>query len=108
MRLQANVCPASPPSQVAIPINGPIEITPFPFDVDVGFIHIPGPPCLTSSFCPQLVCQQRSKARFPVPDCLMKLEKLCDRTDPPLLSILWLLWLLHRNSTKKYVGSWTH
>jgi L-lactate utilization protein LutC len=35
--------------QIAIPIDSPIEITPFPFDGDVGFVHIPGPPCLTTS-----------------------------------------------------------
>jgi len=29
-------------NQVAIPIDGSIEITPFSLDVDLGFIHIPG------------------------------------------------------------------
>ncbi len=29
-------------NQVAIPIDGAIQITPFPFDVDVGLINVPG------------------------------------------------------------------
>ncbi len=28
---------------IAIPIDGAIERAPFPFDVDVGFIDVPGP-----------------------------------------------------------------
>ena len=30
-------------NQLANPINGPVEITPFPLNGDVGFIHLPGP-----------------------------------------------------------------
>jgi len=59
-------------NQVAIPIDGSIEITPFSLDVDLGFIHIPGSSCLPSSFCPQLVCHERGKARLRVSDCLMR------------------------------------
>ena len=58
-------------NQIAISIDGSIEIAPFSFDVDVGLINIPGSPCLSTSFGTQLVCHEWSKARFPVPDCLM-------------------------------------
>src|SRR5437588_10841147 len=56
----------------SIAIDGPIEITPFPLAVDVGFIHIPRPPCLTSSPSAQLISNERGKACFPVSNCLMR------------------------------------
>src|SRR5438132_13761087 len=45
-------------NQVAIPIDGSIQVAPFPFDVDVGFIHIPRPPCLPTSLDTQLLCHE--------------------------------------------------
>jgi hypothetical protein len=43
-------------NQIAITIDGSIERAPFPFfDVDRGFINVPGDSCLSTSFCPQRV-----------------------------------------------------
>ena len=56
---------------IAITIDGSKEIAPFPYDVDIGFINVPGDSSLSTSFCPQSICQQRSKTGFPVPDRLM-------------------------------------
>jgi len=47
------------------------QIAPFPHDVDIGFINVPRDSSLSTSFCPQSICQQRSKTGFPVPDRLM-------------------------------------
>ena len=58
--------------QVTIPIDCSIQITPFPFDVDVRFIHVPGPSCLPSSPSTQVICDKRGKTGFPLSDCLMR------------------------------------
>jgi len=58
-------------SQIAILINCPIKITPFPFDFEIGLIHIPGLPCLSASFGSQVLCNEWSKPRFPLPNCLV-------------------------------------
>jgi hypothetical protein len=58
-------------NQMAIPIDGAIQMAPCPFDVDIGFINVPGNSCLSTSFCPQLVCHEWSKTGFPVPDRFM-------------------------------------
>ena len=57
---------------MAIAIDGPIERAPFPFDVDVGFINVPGPPRLPSSLDSSLICHERGKARLRVSDCLVR------------------------------------
>src|SRR6266566_397715 len=36
-------------NHIAIAIDGSIQIAPFPFDVDVGFINVPGPSYLPTS-----------------------------------------------------------
>jgi hypothetical protein len=59
-------------NQVAVGINSAVQRTPFPFDPDVGFIYVPGPPCLSASFGPQLLCKKWSKPRFPLPNRLMR------------------------------------
>ena len=54
-RLAASMSRFSTPhgvNQVAIPIDGPIEIAPFPFDANVRFIDVPGFSCLSASLDP--------------------------------------------------------
>ena len=58
-------------NQIAISIDGPIEVAPFPLDVDIAFIHIPGPRFLLTSFGTQLIGDEWGKARFPVSNGLM-------------------------------------
>jgi hypothetical protein len=58
-------------SQVAIPIDGTIEITPFAMDTDVCFVHIPGRSGLATTLGTQLIRNEWSKTGFPVPNCLM-------------------------------------
>ncbi len=41
-RLQVSLLVEQGIDQIAILIDGAIEIAPFPFDVDVGFINVPG------------------------------------------------------------------
>jgi hypothetical protein len=57
--------------QIAIMINGSIELAPCSMDLDVRLIHIPGSPSLVPSFRPQLVRDQGSKPFFPVPNGLI-------------------------------------
>jgi hypothetical protein len=57
--------------QVAISINVAIEVAPFPMHFDIGFIHVPGSPCLSIPLSTQLIRYQRNKTRFPVSHCLM-------------------------------------
>jgi hypothetical protein len=58
-------------NQVAIGINGSIEITPFPLDPHVRFIHVPRLSCVSTSLGPQLLCNEWSKPHFPLPNCLI-------------------------------------
>jgi hypothetical protein len=59
-------------NQIAIRVNGPIEVAPSSLYFEVGLIYIPGFSCLATSLCPQLVCNEWSKPRFPLPDGLMR------------------------------------
>lgn len=56
-------------------ITGSLEVAPFSPHFDGGFIHIPGCSCLTMSLCAHLICDQRGKTLFPVPNCLMRKHK---------------------------------
>jgi hypothetical protein len=58
-------------NEIAVMVNSSIKITPFPMDLDVGLIHVPGSASLASSFCTQLVRKQRCKSGFPLPYRLM-------------------------------------
>jgi len=51
--------------QVAIAIDGSRERAPCSFDVDGGFIDIPGPSGLTSSLGSSLVGDEQGKTGFP-------------------------------------------
>jgi hypothetical protein len=62
-------------NQVAIPIDGAIEVAPFPFDVHIGFVDILGPPCLSSALGTQLIGHERGKALFPLSDGLTREHK---------------------------------
>src|SRR4051812_44598686 len=61
--------------QIAVVINCPIQVTPLPMDLDVRLIYVPGCPCLTTSFCPQLICTQGRKTCFPVSHGFMDKHK---------------------------------
>jgi hypothetical protein len=61
--------------QIAIVIDRPIKVAPLSVNLDVGFIHVPRSPRLTSSFDPQLLCHQGSKTSFPVSNGLMGKHK---------------------------------
>ena len=61
--------------QIAIMINGSIEIAPCSMDLDVRLIHIPASPSLVPLFRPQLVSDQGSKPFFPVPNGLIDENK---------------------------------
>src|SRR6266568_7499245 len=58
--------------QIAISINGPIEIAPFSLNLDIRLINIPGSSCLPVSFYSQLICEQRGKSCFPIANRLMR------------------------------------
>src|SRR4051794_7423519 len=58
-------------TQVAIRINGSIQITPLSVDLDGGFIYVPGLACLSTPFGPQLLWNEWSKSLFPLPDRLI-------------------------------------
>jgi len=58
-------------NQIAISIDGSIEIASFPFDGDGGFNHVPGPPYLATSLSSQLIRHERIKTGFPVSNGLM-------------------------------------
>src|SRR5512135_2855695 len=62
-------------NQVAIPIDGPIEVAPLSMDTDVCFIHVPGFPRLSASLSTQLICHERCKTSFPVSNGLMSEHK---------------------------------
>jgi hypothetical protein len=55
-------------NEIAICINSSIKVTPLPMHLDVRFVNVPRCPCLTTSFRPQLICDQGSKPCFPVSD----------------------------------------
>jgi hypothetical protein len=61
--------------QVAVMINGPIQRAPFPANFDRRLINIPGFSCLSVPSRSQLVCKQRGKACFPIPNGLMRKDK---------------------------------
>jgi hypothetical protein len=48
-------------NQIAILINGTIQVAPLSLDSHRGLINMPGGPSLTTSFCAQLVCDQGNK-----------------------------------------------
>src|SRR5258708_3887968 len=57
--------------QVAVGINGTIQVTPFSPHLHVGFIHIPRWSCLSVPFGPQVVGNEWSKPHFPCSNCLV-------------------------------------
>jgi len=59
-------------NQMAIPIDGAIQVAPFPFNIDVGFIHVPRSVCLPSSPGTQLICHDGGKSRLRVSNGLMR------------------------------------
>src|SRR3954451_24431474 len=70
--------------QVAIPIYGPVQVTPFPVDLNVRFIRVPGPTRFASSSWAELLGDHRREACFPIPNrfmCKLKpplQEHLCE------------------------------
>src|SRR5512142_863626 len=61
--------------QIAIPIDGTIQITPFAMDTDVGFVHVPGRSGLSTTPSTQLIRHERGKTGFPVSNRLMREHK---------------------------------
>jgi hypothetical protein len=53
-------------NQIAISINGLVEIAPLSLDLEIGFIDVPEFSCLVMPFDPQLICNQGRKTFFPV------------------------------------------
>jgi hypothetical protein len=45
-------------NETAIVIDSAIQITPFPFDFDIGFIDVSRLACLSAPFGPQLLCNE--------------------------------------------------
>jgi hypothetical protein len=62
-------------NQVAITIKSPIQVAPFPFDAERGFIDMPGCSSLSPSPGAQVIRKQRSKARFPITHRFMRERK---------------------------------
>ena len=62
-------------NQIAIPIDGAIQVAPCPFNGDGGFIHVPRSACLPSSPHTQLIRKKWGKVRFPVSNGLMRERK---------------------------------
>src|SRR5258708_9076540 len=55
-------------NQIAIRVNGPIQITPLPMHFQVGFIHMPGFPALPMSLVSYMLYYERGKPCLPVSD----------------------------------------
>jgi len=53
--------------QIALAINGAIQITPFAFDLEVRFVDIPAPTRFPLAFATDVPGQQRSKTFLPLP-----------------------------------------
>lgn len=58
-------------NQIAVSIDGTIEVTPFPMHFEVGLIHVSGVSCLPTSLGSELIGDEGSKPRFPIPDRFM-------------------------------------
>jgi hypothetical protein len=58
-------------NQVAILINGSIQIAPLSLDPHIGFIHMPGASYLTTSFCAQVIGDEGSEPLLPISNRLM-------------------------------------
>ncbi len=58
--------------QVAVPVNGAIEITPRSFYFHVGFVHIPAPTDFPLAFATDVLGQQRSEPFLPLPHGFMR------------------------------------
>ena len=65
--------------QRARPINGTVEITPLPVDLDVGLVDILAPACLATSASPQIFSQRRCELGFPVANCLVAEDDAADQ-----------------------------
>jgi hypothetical protein len=59
-------------NQIAIPIDGTVEVFPDSSDFDVRFIHVPGAASLSLPFASEFVGKQGSKAGFPLSNSLMR------------------------------------
>ena len=53
--------------QVAVAINGAIEIAPFPFNLQIRFIDVPAASRFSLTLTPQVLSQQRCKPFLPLP-----------------------------------------
>ena len=52
--------------QVAVPINGPIEVDPTPLHFQIGFVAVPAPPHLPTPLPPESLAQHGSQFGFPL------------------------------------------
>jgi hypothetical protein len=64
-RLQISFLTQHRINQIAIAIDGSIELAPFPFHADIRFIDVPRFSCLSVSLGSQLVAYERGKTLFP-------------------------------------------
>jgi hypothetical protein len=62
-------------NQIAISIDGTIQVAPVPVYFHVGFIHVPGCSSLSTSLDAELISKQRGKTGFPVVNCLVAEDK---------------------------------
>ena len=57
--------------QVAVSINGSVEVAPFAPDPNVSFVDILGATCHSLALCPQLLGDQWSEAYLPISNCFV-------------------------------------
>jgi hypothetical protein len=65
--------------QRARAIDGPIEITPVPLDLDVGLVNVPASARFAASASPQAVSQRRRELGFPVANRLVAEHDAADQ-----------------------------
>jgi hypothetical protein len=68
-------------NQIAILINGTIQVAPLSLDSSISLINVPGGPCLSATPHPQLISYQGSKSGFPVAQRLMRKHKTAFQED---------------------------
>ena len=54
--------------QVAVSVDGSIEVAPTAADFDVGLVHVPRTPCSSTTFVTKTLTDQRGEPELPRPD----------------------------------------
>lgn len=67
--------------EVAVAVDGAVEIAPAASDLHVGFVEIPGDTPTATAFFPQPSGEERSEAAFPLADRLVRDAEAADEEE---------------------------